>query len=142
MNETELNLAARRKELGLTQAQVSKEIKVSNTTLVDIEAGRFRCKDKTALSSLAKLLGIPYEDVSTAAQNNSGAQVHVKKLCKRKFIPNLSYRFQIDDVHEDKILRYVRKEGVHHIFQSPLGGWLICFTDRQLIGVEIQAVED
>lgn len=32
-------------------------------------------------------------------------------------------------------LRYLRKEGKHHVFQSPSASWLTTFTDQQLVGM-------
>ena len=38
-------------------------------------------------------------------------------------------------------MRYVGKEGKHHIFKSPSGGWATAYTDAQLIGMGVQATK-
>ena len=36
------------------------------------------------------------------------------------------------------VLRYERKDGIHHMFRSVRGGWTQTFTDAQLIGKTIK----
>ena len=61
----------------------------------------------------------------------------------RRFKPGKLYTIYIRqlgkyDGPKRRKLRYVRDEGGHHVFESPTGGWLECFTDFQLLDVEIK----
>ena len=67
----------------------------------------------------------------------------LNKICSR-FKPGKLYKLTSDnrsaklDVPKRKKLRYVRDEGIHHIFESPTGGWLESFTDFQLLDITIK----
>lgn len=42
----------------------------------------------------------------------------------------------------DCTFRFLRKDGIHHIFREVRGGWTRTYTDAQLIGKNIQEVVD
>ena len=42
---------------------------------------------------------------------------------------------------QQSILKYERKEGIHHVFREIRGKWIVPYTDAQLIGKFIREVD-
>lgn len=61
-----------------------------------------------------------------------------------RWAPPVSFAFEVGKAYRftrSTRMRYVRKEGKHHIFKSPSGGWSTAYTDAQLIGMGVQAAK-
>ena len=54
------------------------------------------------------------------------------ELKRHEFQPGKKY-----EIRGGTKLKFLRKEGIHHVFQGP-GGWLETWTDAQLAGVEVK----
>lgn len=44
------------------------------------------------------------------------------------------------NILQHSILRYERKEGIHHVFREIRGKWIVTYTDAQLIGKYVEEV--
>lgn len=61
-----------------------------------------------------------------------------------RWISPVSFAFEVGKAYlfaKLNRMRYVGKEGKHHIFKSPSGGWFTTYTDAQLIGMGVQATK-
>ena len=126
-------LRRRREELGLTRAELAWDAGISEGHVRDLERGRSGGSTGCWVK-IRKALGMAMPE-------------RLPRKLKREFEPGVKYRFipdtrtglrdllpnPLDDVLR---LRYLRKEGAHHVFQSR-GGWLMSWTDAQLVGWEV-----
>lgn len=43
---------------------------------------------------------------------------------------------------QQSILRYERKEGIHHVFREVRGKWIVTYTDAQLVGKYVKEIDE
>ncbi|MBQ9527249.1 MAG: helix-turn-helix transcriptional regulator [Fretibacterium sp.] len=132
----------KRLKLGLTKKEIARKIGLTYRTIKNIESLGNRGGDKT-IRRLAKILGLPFDDIRAeqdrlrpigAAQKDVRRSKTVFAKPRPEFMPGEIYSLDMET------LQSVRKEGIHHMFMSPSGGWLTSYTDAQLIGVYIKGV--
>lgn len=90
---------------------------------------------------LAAALGLDVPPPPPREKKNAGAQE--KKEEAPAFVPGGKYAVRRVAVStgvaeadgKEQRLRYLRKEGKHHVFQCLAASWLTTFTDQQLIGM-------
>lgn len=151
-------LKALRYTLGLTQAQMAEKIGVSESSIMQCENGHKPLgKVKTPAQSKIKAF-LEVQDISPALIAESKKAIGLKarqKAIQRHFIEGKCYRIYTGKNAYDKkipsggiswehdcIFRFLRKEGIHHMFREVRGGWTRTYTDAQLIGKNVQEVVD
>ncbi len=122
------NLRRRRNHLGLTLKELGKECGMSPSYISELERGVYGGGE--ALETQERILA-----VLTDLDMKQRASTMWHSRPERKFEPGRAY------LVEDQQLRYLRKEGKHHLFRGPGGGWLTAFTDAQFVGVTIREIK-
>lgn len=118
------NLRGRRKHLGLTLKELGEKCGMSPCYISELERGVY--EGRKAQETQERILA-----VLTDLDMKQRASTMWPPRPERKFEPGRAY------LVEDQPLRYLRKEGKHHLFRGPGGGWLTAFTDAQLVGATI-----
>ena len=151
-------LKALRYTLGLTQAQMAEKIGVSEASVMHCENGRTPIgKVKTPAQAKIKAF-LEVQDISPAVIAESKKVFGLKarqKAIQRHFTEGKCYKIWGSGYlgsyerktpspglswESDCIFRFLRKEGIHHIFCEVRGGWTRTYTDAQLVGKHIQEV--
>ena len=142
----------RRKELGLTLEEIAKRIGVTRETVGAIERERSKGCNCT-IAHIAEVLGLSMYDIRYAQETGCtliATKPASNEAIKRVFTPGKLYVIRKkhrggSHTPEDeadwgvkKKLLFVGTAGVHHMFRSPRGGWRTCYTDAQLVGVEVE----
>lgn len=133
----------RRKELGLTLEEIAKRIGVTRETVGAIERERSKGCNRT-IAHIAEVLGLSAFDIRCAQAISRAFSLTDPEAIKHVFTPGELYTIHKkhrggshDEDEMRKTLRFVETVGTHHVFRSPHGGWRTCFTDAQLVGVDI-----
>lgn len=137
----------RRETLGLTQREVARWAGCSAAFYGRVEKGQRRAGDelRRRLDAVLNEEQVRERRVSEEAQTRR-ALWPLAQIKEWHFVPGKVYRlgrvFSSDDGGRDPYdkgtkLRYLGKQGVHHIFQSTKAGWLTSYTDVQLMGVHV-----
>ena len=143
-------LKALRYTLGLTPAEMAEKIGVSESSVTDCENGHSSPKIKAFLE---------VQDISPSIIAESKKVIGLKerqKALQRHFTEGKCYKIfcgtqanpkdgknlsQGASWERDCTFRFLRKEGIHHIFREVSGGWTRTYTDAQLVGKNIQEVQ-
>ena len=84
-------------------------------------------------------------------EENQRLREHAAQAIRKTFTPGACYQVRRtkvksflstarDDPEEGYAFIYLRKEGIHHIFQEAKNGWLRTYTDAQLVGKFVDEV--
>lgn len=120
-----VDLRGLRSRLGLSLRELGEECGMSPSYISELERGVYGGGE--ALERiLAVLEGLDMRQRMSTMWHSR---------LERKFEPGRAY------LVEDQPLRYLRKEGKHHLFRGPGGGWLTAFTDAQFVGVTIREIK-
>lgn len=139
------DLRGERKERGWTQAELGRKVGVSAAHIGDIECGR-----ATGAPELWERIELAFAKEEEEDQEFWPEQLRIGEtvhcvLKRWEFTPGKKYSFRpptkLDDLRNlgggvggaTLRLKYLRKEGVHHVFQAS-SGWLMTWTDAQLAG--------
>ena len=141
-----------RGERGWTQAELGRKVGVSGAHIGDIECGRsagsLELWERLERTFDEEKFDEEEEDQEFwPEQLRIGETVHCV-LKRWEFTPGKKYSFRpptkLDDLRnlgggfgEPLRLKYLRKEGVHHVFQAA-SGWLMTWTDAQLAEEEVE----
>lgn len=155
------NLRELRKSLGMSQYKLADELGVARDTVRLWEQGvsfpQSRFKVKLADIFNGELTFGPPSDTEEKPP------VHTKKVydveeqavrataqsrtsIARSFTVGKSYNISDTPASleyaplQQPILRYERKEGIHHVFMEVRGKWIVTYTDAQLIGKYVKEV--
>ena len=159
MNEQENGFKALRETLGMSQSSLANSIGVNKDTIRRWEngqsfpQGRFR-KKLQDLFFLADWQGntdndnpknskifYDFEELKLKAINKARAAIaHSFTVGKCYSITDTNVTYE-GNVLQKSILRYERKEGIHHVFREIRGNWIVTYTDSQLVGKFIKEVE-
>lgn len=93
-----------------------------------------------AKKELEKLLNLAEPELRDGEPETEESQLETPKLLLPPQLPKWQFikgqKYQIEAYFRTTaILRFLRDEGIHHIFQSLGGGWLTSYTDPQLVGI-------
>ena len=154
MSKNADKLKALRYTLGLTQAEMAKKIGVPESSVKDCEHGHaLISKDKSSEQYKIKAF-LEVQDISPAVIAKSKLFLELEerqRSIQRHFTEGKCYK--ILGSHKGKTppyslsweydctFRFLRKEGIHHIFREVRGGWTRTYTDAQLVGKNIQEVQ-
>lgn len=129
-----------RKSREITIKELATELGIHSSTLSNYESGRANpCE--IVLNKLVSLLGKEIIEIqptiktfvfsvgNTYSITNATRENHRLEIIS----PTSGYHCAF---------RYVGKVGIHHVFVETRGGWTRTYTDAQLIGKEIQKIND
>ena len=154
----EKDIKALRKTLGLSQKELGKRVGVDRGTISLWERG-FTFPTKKHAGNLEAIFAdcppLPEKDTEQERKKRyyNAEEEAAKKLAEnikaisRTFTEGNCYTISENRLLEDEniyyqpILRYERKEGIHHVFREIRGKWIVTYTDAQLIGKFIREVD-
>ena len=151
------SLYERRQKRGLTTRELSRLSGVSQSQIVDYEAGK-SLPTIRSYNKLAQLFGWRKISAKTFRQVRKEQDVPSDEDLAEptaEIVPkNPEYEFEIGKSYEiletgrdvkepvaDCVFCYESKEGIHHVFREVKGGWTRTYTDAQLVGKKIKASE-
>ncbi len=136
-----------RETLGLSQEELGERIGVDKRTIGSWERGVNFPTKKHAGSLQAIFDGCP----PPAKKKKTRYEIEeesVKRIARniqaisRSFTEGKCYTITDNQELQNPILRYERKEGIHHVFREIHGKWIVTYTDAQLIGKKIKEVDE
>ncbi len=148
-----------RKTLGLSQKELGEKVGVDRSTVSAWERGVTIPKGKIAGNLQAVFEDCPPPPECT--ENNSIRKKNARykqqeeaakrmtesmKAIHRTFTEGNLYTISESQIQADgnilqqSILRYERKEGIHHVFREIRGKWIVTYTDAQLVGKFVKEV--
>lgn len=152
------NIKTLRKTLGLSQKELGERIGVDRCTISSWERG-FNSPRKKHAGNLEAI----FADCPPLSENDTklhkrkryynAEEETAKKLAdnikaiSQTFTAGNCYTISENQLPEDEniyyqpILRYERKEGIHHVFREIRGKWIVTYTDAQLIGKFVKEVD-
>ena len=123
-------IRAARIEKKLRQDDLAAWTGLNVATISAVENGRRA--SKMTMNILMGAVGLELDLPDGLAETGSRIKVATIPTLKRwKFEPGRGYYIG------GKKLRFLRDVGMNHLFQSSIG-WLTCWTDAQLVGVEVK----
>jgi len=130
----------KRREMGLTLTQLAEKIGASTSYLGYIEHGDKLGSD-AMIKDIALALGLDYADIRRAqGVNHHPDEELIPKIKICTFVPGKTYKIRaLGRFGTREKLRYLRKEGIHHVFQHPVAGWRTSYTDAQLVTAQVKA---
>jgi len=149
------NIKTLRDTLGMSQEDFANRLGVNRSTVSSWEHGLTAPSKKfdDALNSLAEadIQDIPRKKKRSKWQNMSEEEMHrmlaanIKALSRTFTVGNCytiteSKMLTDGNILQHSILRYERKEGIHHVFREIRGKWIVTYTDAQLIDKYIKEV--
>lgn len=154
----EKDIKALRKTLGLSQKELGKRVGVDRGTISLWERG-FTFPTKKHAGNLEAIFAdcppLPEKDTEQERKKRyyNAEEEAAKKLAEnikaisRTFTEGQCYTISETQQSADSntiqqsILKYERKEGIHHVFREIRGKWIVTYTDAQLIGKFIREVD-
>ena len=146
-----------RKTLGLSQQELGEKVGVDRNTISSWERGLNLPRGKLAGNLQAIFDDSPpltdYENEQRKKRIRETEEEQQKLLAQnikalsRTFTEGQCYTIsesrlaEDGDINQQPILRYERKEGIHHVFREIRGKWIVTYTNAQLIGKYIKEVD-
>ncbi|MBQ7262156.1 MAG: helix-turn-helix transcriptional regulator [Synergistaceae bacterium] len=131
-----------RKDKGFSLKEASRLAGYSENAMGNVINGHTSASPKL-WRALCELLGVDAPPPTVVPQR----KVHEERAfvpavtpkdVKSTFEEGKRYVIRENERYNDHVpLKYLRKEGVHHMFCGP-GGWLTAWTDAQLVGKKIE----
>lgn len=126
-------IRARRVEWNMTQCEASRKAGVHYKTMSLAERGLPTSQESLRRIGAAFRLTFDIPEWLSKFGSRLGAYVTSENNLKRwDFTPGGKYNIG------GMMFRFMRKVGPHHLFRHIGGGWLTCWTDAQLVGVEVK----
>ncbi len=144
-------LKQQRAARGLTQTDLAERTGTSRGSIASYEQGK-ASPSINAYNQLAKEFGWSELTIDSTDTNPPRTVKHYDRVVEHEEAPapieipkppvfffEVGKEYLIDKVVF--VLRYERKDGIHHTFRSVRGGWTQTFTDAQLIDKTIKEAE-
>ena len=130
-----MDLRAERKKQGISQAQLALVSGYSHGQIGDVERGRSPGSEAFWAAMQSALWGEENADLPLFTPPA------FTELKKHEFKPGKKYEIKNGTRWEFPRVKltFLRKEGIHHVFQSA-AGWLATWTDAQLADVRVEEV--
>lgn len=133
-----------RKEAGVSISTLARHAGVGSDTISKIETEQVNPFPQTIYKLNKALKRLMEEDFTNLIEDDYTDLIkspvsikHKERLKRWKFEPEAVYRV------DKQILIFLRKEGVHHIFQSSVRGvkWVTAYTDAQLVDIVVEKMK-
>ena len=148
MTESKGNIKALRQILGISQKELAEKVGVERRTVGMWETGHQ--PQKRYVSKLEEI----FDDCPKNPEPPPPKVTAKKRIAEnlraiqRKFIVGKCYTITDSKnppegaILQQPVLRYERKDGIHHVFRAVRGKWITTYTDAQLVGRCVKEVED
>ena len=142
------DIKALRQVLGLSQQELGKRVGVDRSTIHSWEKGLTEPKGKND-SKIQEVFDDTYNFYTHRKNAEEASYDFVAeslKAIQKNFKVGQCYTITENripaksSILQQSILRYERKEGIHHVFMEVRGKWIVTYTDAQLIGKYIEEV--
>ena len=157
MTESKGSIKALRQILGISQKELAEKVGVDRRTVGMWET--CHQPQKRYASKLQEIFDDCPKNPEASPPQSTAPKIDYEdtiakrvaenlRAIQRKFIVGKCYAITDSKnpsegvILQQPVLRYERKDGIHHVFRAVRGKWITTYTDAQLVGRYVKEVED